>query len=96
MVLFQCLSEDQDIIQIYYHNALSYEILENVIHHGLEDSQTIGYAKEYYQRLEKTVASAKDSLPFISGLNTDIVETPANIQFGKVLGFLELGHKLGD
>ena len=66
MVLFQYLSEDQDIIQVYYYNALSYETLENVIHHGLEGSQVIGYAKEHYQRLEKTMASAKDSLPFIS------------------------------
>jgi len=28
--------------------------------------------------------------------DTNIVETPANIQFGEVLGFLELEHKLGD
>ena len=38
----------------------------------------------------------KYSLPFISGLDLDIVKTPANIQFGKVLCFLKLSNKLRD
>jgi len=41
--------------------------MENVVHYGLEDSQTISYTKEYYQKLEKTVVSAKGSLPSLEG-----------------------------
>jgi len=38
VVFFQYWSEDQNIIQIYYHDALCYEISENIVYHGLESS----------------------------------------------------------
>ena len=47
-MLFLCPSKDQDIVQIDYHNAFRYKVLEDVIHHGLEDGQTISYSKEHY------------------------------------------------
>ena len=47
MVLFQGSSKDQNVIQIYYHDALSYEIMENVVYHSLENSWAIGHTREY-------------------------------------------------
>jgi len=34
--------------------------------------------------------------PFISGLDTYIIETPSDIKFCEVLGSTELGDELGD
>jgi len=42
------------------------------------------------------MVSVKYGLLFISGLDTDIVKTLANIQFGEVLSSLELGYKFRD
>jgi len=47
-MLFLHPSEDQDVIQIDYHNAFCYEVLEDVVHHDLEGGWTVGYPKEHY------------------------------------------------
>jgi len=48
-MLFLCLGKDQDIVQIDYYNAFRYEILENVIHHSLEDGWAVSYSEEHHQ-----------------------------------------------
>jgi len=70
--------------------------MENVIHYGLESCQTVSYTKEHHQGLKKSVVSVKSSLPLISRLDSDIVKTLTNIQFGKVLGTSKLQKKLGN
>jgi len=51
-VLFLCLGKDQDVIQIDYHNAFCYEILEDVVYHGLEGGWAVSHSKEHYQEFE--------------------------------------------
>ena len=51
MLLFH-LGKDQDVIQVDYHNAFCYEVLEDVIHHGLEGSWAVGHSKKHYQRFK--------------------------------------------
>ena len=51
-VLFLCLGEDQDVVQIDHHNTFHYEVLEDVVHHGLEGGQTVSHSKEYHQGFE--------------------------------------------
>jgi len=38
----------------------------------------------------------ENCLPLVSRLNGNIVETPTDIQLGKVSGSAELGHEFGD
>ena len=52
--------------------------------------------KKHYQQLKKSTVCKKYGLPFISGLDLDIVETSANIQFSKIHCFLKLQNKLRD
>ena len=47
MFLF-CPNKDQDIVQIDHHDAFCYEVSEDVVHHGLESGQTVGYSEEHY------------------------------------------------
>jgi len=79
LVFFLCLGEDQDVIQIDHHNTLHYEVPEDVIHHGLEGSRTVGHSKEHYQGFEQTSIGPEGCLPLIPRLNADVVETPADI-----------------
>jgi len=62
----------------------------------LEGGGTVGHFKEYHERFEETVIGMEGCLPFISGLDSYIIETPSDIKLGEVLGSAELGDKLGD
>jgi len=48
IILFQCLSKDQDIIQIYNYDSFCYKAVKDIIHHNLEYSKAVCYTKEYY------------------------------------------------
>ena len=48
VILFQYLGEDQDDIQIYYHDIFCYKIPEDIVHHGLEDGRIVSHTEEYY------------------------------------------------
>jgi len=87
LVVFQDLSEDEDV-QVDYHNSISYKILKNVIYHSLECSRTVSYVEKHHQRFKETIVSAKCSLPLILWLDVDIIEFPA---YGKIPGILEFG-----
>jgi len=48
LVVLQGLSEDENVVQVDYHDPVSYEILKNVIYHSLKCSRTVSHIKEYY------------------------------------------------
>jgi len=95
MLLF-CLHKDQDVIQVHYDNPFCYDGSEDVIHHSLKGSGAVGHSKEHYERFKEASVSAKGRFPLISRLDAYIIETPADIQFGKVLGSVELGDEFRD
>jgi len=78
MLLFHS-SKDQNVIQIDHHDTFCYEVLEDVVHHGLEDGRAVGHAKEHYQRFKQASIGLEGCLSLISGLDMDVVETPTNI-----------------
>jgi len=47
-MLFLHPSKDQDVIQIDHHNVFCYEVLEDVVHNGLEGGRAVGHPKEHY------------------------------------------------
>jgi len=62
----------------------------------LEGGQTVSHSKEHYQGFEQASIGSEGCLPLVSRLNANIVETPMDIQLGKVFGPAELGHEFGD
>jgi hypothetical protein len=64
--------------------------MENVIHHCLEGGRAISESEEHDERFKESAVGPKSSLPFISGLNANIVEAPADIQLSEVLCTMEL------
>src|SRR6266436_3904386 len=84
VMLFHRLCKDEDVIQVDTDHTLSDEILENVIHHGLEGGWAVSETEEHHQRFEESSVGAECSLPFITFLDTDIVVPPLDIQLGEV------------
>jgi len=95
MFLFR-LHKDQNVIQVHHYDPFGYESSEDVVHHSLEGGGTVGHSEEHHERLEETVVGVEGCLPFISGLDTYIIETPLNIKFCEVPSSAELGNKFGD
>ena len=48
MVLFQYLSENKDIVQVYNYDSFRYEVIENTIYYSLEGGYIISHIKEYH------------------------------------------------
>jgi len=78
-VFFLCLGKDQDIVQIDYYGTFCYEVLEDVVHHGLEGGQTVSHSKEHYQGFKQTSIGLEGCLPLVSGLNVNVVETLTDV-----------------
>jgi len=62
----------------------------------LEGGGTVGHSEEHHKRLEETAVGVEGCLPFISRLDTHIIETPSDIKFCEVSGSVELGDEFGD
>jgi len=90
------LRKDQDVVQVYYYDPFSYDGSEDVIHHGLESSGTIGHSKEHYEWFEQAMVGAESCLPLISGLDAYIIEAPTDVKFCEVLGSTELRDEFRD
>jgi len=78
-VLLFRLCKDQNVIQVYHYDPLSYESSEDVVHHSLEGSRTIGHSKEHHKRFEEATIGTEGRLLFISRLDAYIIETPADV-----------------
>ena len=91
-----CLRKDQNVIQVHYYDPFSYKGSEDVVHHSLEGSGTVGHSKEFHERLKEAVVGAKGCFPFISGLDTYVIETPLDIKFCEVSGSAVMGIKRFD
>jgi len=95
-MLLLCLRKDQDVVQVYHYDPFSYDGSEDVVHHGLKSSGTIGHSEKHYERFEQATVGAESCLPFISGLDAYIIEAPTDVEFCEVLGSAELRDEFGD
>src|SRR5882757_10055762 len=96
VMLFHRLCKDEDVIQVDTDHTLGDEILENVIHHGLEGGWAVSETEEHHQRFEESSVGAECSLPFITFLDTDIVVPPSDIKLGEVSCASETIDKVGN
>ncbi len=69
---------------------------ENVIHHHLEGSQQVAQSNEHDEQLEESSVHGEGCLPFISFLQSDIVEAPMEVQGGEPFHIVQPGEHVGD
>jgi len=58
VMLFHRLCKDEDVIQEDTDHTLGDEILENVIHHGLEGGWAVSETEEHHQRFKESSVGA--------------------------------------
>jgi len=62
----------------------------------LEGGGAVGHSEEHYKGFEEAVIGAEGCLPFISGLDTYVIETLFDVKLCEVLGSAELRDEFGD
>ncbi|KAG5349506.1 hypothetical protein C0989_003360 [Termitomyces sp. Mn162] len=87
---------NEDVIEVHAHYTLYNEVLEDVVHHGLEGGWAVGETKEHNKWLKQSLVGLEGHLPLISLLNVHIVVTPLDVQFSEVLHTLEVVDELRD
>src|ERR1700733_6325158 len=95
-MLLHCLCEDKDVIQVDTDYALRDQILEYLIHHGLESGWAVAETKGHDQGFKKSSVCVECGLPLITFLDVDIVVSPPDIQLGDVMCTLESVNEVGD
>src|SRR6266487_589354 len=86
--------EDENIVEINADDTFHDQVLEDLIHHGLEGSGTVSQTKEHDQRFKKTMIGVKGCLPLISFLYPHIIIPPPNIQLGEITSSPELVYQI--
>ena len=66
LMVFDCASVYYNIIHIDHHISFVDEVLEYVIHHGLEGGWTVGKAEEHDQGFEEAPIHSEGGFPLIS------------------------------
>jgi len=62
----------------------------------LEGGRAVGHSKKHYKGFEEAMVGAEGCFPFISGLDTYIIETPVDVQFCEVSGSTKLRDEFRD
>jgi hypothetical protein len=70
--------------------------LEDLIHHSLEDSQTIGETKVHHKWLEEASVCMESGLPLVALSAIDIVVSPVHIELHKIVHALEAMYQVVD
>ena len=95
-VLFQCSSEDKDIIQVDHYNAFCDQLLEDAIHHCLEGGWSIGQPKEHDQGFIEATICPEGCYPLVSFFHANIIEPPADVEFSEILSTLKFVNEFRD
>ena len=78
-MMFNCMGIHQDVVHVDHHIPFVDEVLEDVVHHGLEGGQTIGEAEEHDQGFEEAPICSEGSFPVVSLFDSYIVISPTYI-----------------
>ena len=71
-------------------------VLEEVIHKVLECGREVVKAKEHDHGFKKSFVSDEDCFPLMAILDTDVIVSPMNIEFRKVMSIFQLVHEVRD
>ena len=84
----------EDVVEVDHDVSRQDEVLENVVHHGLEGRRGVGKAEIYYQRLEESAVSTEHGLPLVALADADIVESPPDIELREESGPFQTINKV--
>uniref|UniRef100_A0A388LW15 Uncharacterized protein n=1 Tax=Chara braunii TaxID=69332 RepID=A0A388LW15_CHABU len=88
-------AEDKDVIKVDNDTDFE-EVVEDVVHGGLEGSGGIGESEWHHEELVVPEPRAEGGLVSVLLANTDLVEATTKVDLGKVLGSTETIKELGN
>ena len=83
-MVFNRVGVYQAIVHIDHHIPFIDEVLEDVVHHGLEGGRAVGEAEEHDHGFKEAPIRSEGGFPLVS--DSHIVVSPTDIQFRKVPG----------
>ena len=92
-VLFPTLIEDQDIVQVHYHERVG-KGTKYVIHQPHEGCGGIPQPERHDQPFEKALIGLEGHLPHIRGFNWYLVITRLQVNLAEIFMPLELAQKV--
>ena len=87
MLLLGLANKDEDVVHVDDYNSFVNEFSEDVVHHRLERRWAVSETKEHDKRFKQASVCLKGCLPLISILDSHVVVSPSDVQFGEVLHF---------
>ena len=87
---------DEEIIHIDNEPTFCNHIAEGVIHETLEGGGGVGKSEEHHGWFEKSFVGNEGSFPLVSVLDSYVVVSPPDVEFGEDLGISQLVHKIRD
>jgi hypothetical protein len=90
MMLFNGFCENEDVVEVDTDDVFHDEVLENVVHHGLEGGEGVNESEKHHQGFKEAMVHLKCCLPFVAFLHAYIVVLPSYVKLCEVLCTLKL------
>ena len=87
---------DKKIIHVDDKPSFGNHIAEGVVHEALEGGGGIGESEKHHRGLEKSFVSDEGRLPLVAILDSYVVVSPPNIEFGEDLSISQFIYEVGD
>src|SRR5262249_15179633 len=87
---------DEDVVEINHDISGQDQVLENVVHHGLERRGGVGQAEVHYQGFEQTPVGPERGMPLVALADPDVVETPPDVELREEARSLETIDQIVD
>ena len=95
-VIIKVNQEDEDVIHVNDDFLVDNQILEDLVHHGLECCWAVCKAEEHDEGFEQSAICPERGFPFVAFLDTDVVVSPADVKLGEVASSSEVTNDVGD
>ena len=87
---------DEKVIHVDNEPSFGNHIAEGVVHEMLEGGGGVGEAEEHYGGFEEPLVGDEGGFPLVSVLDSHIVVSPPDIEFGEDLGVSQFVYEVGD
>ncbi|SRR5713226_1255443 len=92
--LLEVRVEEEDVIEVDNKMTLVDEVLEDVSHERLKGGRGIAKAKGHDKWFKEAEVALKGGFPFVTGFDTNVVITPVDIEFRKIMRRLKFVYKV--
>ena len=87
---------DEEVIHVDNEPSFGNHIAEGVVHKPLEGGGGVGESEEHHGGFEEPLMGNEGGFPLVAVLDSYVVVSPPNIEFGEDLSVSQLIYEVGD